>query len=167
VLKSTSLHHSEVQQAPRQVIDNLGVEWSKSRANICVAVAVRGSFPIDSSTTSASRMHVAFRALSISRLFRASQSLSTNELRGQHGLLGAHWRSTHRQLYIIRNSRPTKRSDLRESYRGFSSIAQSPDTIYALSTAAGRAAIAVIRISGPACLDVRFPFRQPPMLANA
>jgi tRNA modification GTPase len=28
------------------------------------------------------------------------------------------------------------------------------DTIYALSTAPGRAGIAVIRISGPACLDV-------------
>lgn len=28
------------------------------------------------------------------------------------------------------------------------------DTIYALSTAAGRAAIAVVRISGPRCLDV-------------
>ena len=30
----------------------------------------------------------------------------------------------------------------------------TPDTIYALSTATGRAAIAVIRISGPACLDI-------------
>lgn len=29
-----------------------------------------------------------------------------------------------------------------------------PDTIYALSTASGRAAIAVIRVSGPACLDI-------------
>lgn len=28
------------------------------------------------------------------------------------------------------------------------------DTIYALSTAPGRAGIAIIRISGPACLDV-------------
>lgn len=30
-------------------------------------------------------------------------------------------------------------------------------TIYALSTAAGRAAIAVIRISGPACVEVQHP----------
>jgi len=30
----------------------------------------------------------------------------------------------------------------------------TPDTIYALSTAPGRAAIAVIRVSGPACLDI-------------
>lgn len=32
--------------------------------------------------------------------------------------------------------------------------AEPPDTIYALSTAHGRAAIAVIRVSGPACLQV-------------
>jgi hypothetical protein len=34
------------------------------------------------------------------------------------------------------------------------SFSKSEDTIYALSTAAGRAAIAVIRISGPSCVDV-------------
>lgn len=40
--------------------------------------------------------------------------------------------------------------------RGFQSISASDgnDTIYALSTAPGRAAIAVIRISGPACLSI-------------
>ena len=31
------------------------------------------------------------------------------------------------------------------------------DTIYALATAPGRAAIAIVRISGPACLEVRRP----------
>jgi hypothetical protein len=30
------------------------------------------------------------------------------------------------------------------------------DTIYAVSTAPGRAGIAIVRISGPSCLDVRF-----------
>jgi hypothetical protein len=34
-------------------------------------------------------------------------------------------------------------------------------TIYALSTAPGRAAIAVVRISGPACASVRFSRRTP------
>lgn len=38
--------------------------------------------------------------------------------------------------------------------RGASTLVLSQPTIYALSTAPGRAAIAVIRISGPACLDV-------------
>lgn len=33
-------------------------------------------------------------------------------------------------------------------------VVPKPDTIYALSTAPGRAAIAVIRVSGPACLDI-------------
>ena len=36
----------------------------------------------------------------------------------------------------------------------FTTSASHNDTIYALSTAPGRAAIAVIRISGPACLEV-------------
>jgi len=35
-------------------------------------------------------------------------------------------------------------------------------TIYALSTAPGRAAIAVIRISGPSCVEVRFLSTHPP-----
>lgn len=35
------------------------------------------------------------------------------------------------------------------------------DTIYALSTGAGRAGIAVIRISGPSCLDVGHIFQLP------
>lgn len=38
--------------------------------------------------------------------------------------------------------------------RGFAVAATNEPTIYALSTAAGRAAIAIIRISGPACLTV-------------
>ncbi|KAK4937905.1 mitochondrial splicing system protein [Elasticomyces elasticus] len=46
----------------------------------------------------------------------------------------------------------------------------SSDTIYALSTAPGRAAIAVIRISGPACLDIYrklCPNRPQPRLRTA
>ncbi|RMZ76364.1 hypothetical protein DV738_g4982, partial [Chaetothyriales sp. CBS 135597] len=53
---------------------------------------------------------------------------------------------------------------LRPPIRSFASYARPPalkqdvehgtDTIYALSTAPGRAAIAVVRISGPACLDI-------------
>lgn len=39
--------------------------------------------------------------------------------------------------------------------RSFASFHQYPSTIYALSTAPGRAAIAIIRISGTACLNVR------------
>jgi hypothetical protein len=35
-------------------------------------------------------------------------------------------------------------------------IAYSVDTIYALSTAEGRAGIAIVRVSGPSCLAVRF-----------
>ncbi len=43
---------------------------------------------------------------------------------------------------------------LRGKHRGFAVAATNEPTIYALSTAAGRAAIAIIRISGPACLTV-------------
>lgn len=35
-------------------------------------------------------------------------------------------------------------------------------TIYALSTAPGRAAIAVVRVSGPACASVRSHFKFAP-----
>jgi hypothetical protein len=38
--------------------------------------------------------------------------------------------------------------------RNFTSLSSHTDTIYALSSAQGRAGIAVIRISGPACSDV-------------
>ncbi|KAK6373620.1 mitochondrial splicing system protein [Exophiala oligosperma] len=44
-------------------------------------------------------------------------------------------------------------SDVRD-WAPRSADAFAPDTIYALSTAPGRAAIAVVRISGPACLDI-------------
>lgn len=40
-------------------------------------------------------------------------------------------------------------------HRSFASLHEYASTIYALSTAPGRAAIAIIRISGTACLDVR------------
>lgn len=49
--------------------------------------------------------------------------------------------------------------------RGPCSFSASGDTIYALSTAQGRAGIAVIRISGPSCLDIHrslCPARAPP-----
>ena len=43
---------------------------------------------------------------------------------------------------------------LRHSAGSASSLPPADDTIYALSTAQGRAGIAVIRISGPSCIDV-------------
>lgn len=39
--------------------------------------------------------------------------------------------------------------------RSFASLQEHRPTIYALSTAPGRAAVAIIRISGTACLNVR------------
>ena len=36
------------------------------------------------------------------------------------------------------------------------SLSFESDTVYAISTAAGRAGIAIVRISGPSCLDVRY-----------
>lgn len=54
---------------------------------------------------------------------------------------------------------------LRGKNRGFAIAATNEPTIYALSTAAGRAAIAIIRISGPACLavyEVLCPGKTPP-----
>lgn len=49
-------------------------------------------------------------------------------------------------------------------------VVPTPDTIYALSTAPGRAAIAVVRISGPACLDIYeglCPYRSLPIPRTA
>jgi tRNA U34 5-carboxymethylaminomethyl modifying GTPase MnmE/TrmE len=45
-------------------------------------------------------------------------------------------------------------SNTNTSYTRRKDVAPRQDTIYALSTAPGRAAIAVIRISGPSCLDI-------------
>ena len=44
---------------------------------------------------------------------------------------------------------------LRLGARGISTLNGDQSTIFALSTAPGRAAIAVIRVSGPQCLEVR------------
>jgi hypothetical protein len=54
-------------------------------------------------------------------------------------------------------------SDLHLDAPAFTS---ADDTIYALSTAQGRAGIAVIRISGPRCLDVRTPSTFAPPLPS-
>jgi hypothetical protein len=112
--------------------------------------------PIDLSTTPAGRMRVAFRALSISRSSRSYRTLSTNALRGQYERCAVCAQLLPVQRRSARNARDRKRNDLKDFHSGFASTSQAPDTIYALSTAAGRAAIAVIRVSGPACLDVRF-----------
>ncbi|KAL2419571.1 tRNA modification GTPase MnmE [Exophiala dermatitidis] len=48
----------------------------------------------------------------------------------------------------------TRRDDPYTTWRSSPGHTSAPDTIYALSSAPGRAAIAVIRLSGPACLDV-------------
>ncbi|RDA91589.1 hypothetical protein CP533_4628 [Ophiocordyceps camponoti-saundersi (nom. inval.)] len=58
----------------------------------------------------------------------------------------------------------------RPSSSSSSSIGLAGDTIYALSTGLGRAAIAVIRITGPACLDVYrslCPGKAPPLPRKA
>jgi hypothetical protein len=49
-------------------------------------------------------------------------------------------------------------ADISESYRPSAAIECT--TIYALSTTAGRAAIAVVRISGPACIEVTHCFQD-------
>ena len=54
--------------------------------------------------------------------------------------------------YHILPSSPYKLSPLGK--RSYSTLESYGATIYALSTAPGRAAIAIIRVSGPACLDV-------------
>lgn len=66
--------------------------------------------------------------------------------------------------YASLNASPTKalplyrvQRTLRESQRRLYHIDHGEPTIYALSTASGRAAIAVIRVSGPACRQVGIP----------
>lgn len=64
-------------------------------------------------------------------------------------------RTIHDYRNYINRPRPTGRlPKFERARRQHAFSTQSQHTIYALSTAPGRAAIAVIRISGPACLDV-------------
>lgn len=65
-------------------------------------------------------------------------------------------RSTHHHGLSPHNSRPLRDWNInRKQFHSSPSILHQEDTtIYALSTATGRAAIAVIRISGPACKQV-------------
>jgi hypothetical protein len=140
-----------------------GIDVSASELLQCNSSAT----PIDFSTTPASRMRVALRVLSISRSSRASRALSTNAFRGQYEWCAVCAQVPAVQRRSARSVRDRKRNDLTDFHSGFASISQVPDTIYALSTAAGRAAIAVIRVSGPACLDVRFGTVRRPMPANA
>jgi tRNA modification GTPase len=61
----------------------------------------------------------------------------------------------HRSM-ILNLPRTTRTlSQPRLQMTGFTSFDHEDDTIYALSTASGRAAIAIIRISGPGWQDVR------------
>ena len=46
-------------------------------------------------------------------------------------------------------------------FRGIANVISEADTIYALSSAQGKAGIAVIRVSGPACIDVSCYSSQP------
>lgn len=108
--------------------------------------------PITSSTTPASRMRVVCRAPGVSR---ACRTFFTNSLPWPHEQFWGLRKWPCSQLCITRNVRALNRDRVGNPYRRLSSRGQSPDTIYALSTPTGRAAIAVVRISGPACLDVR------------
>jgi tRNA modification GTPase len=109
-------------------------------------------------------MRVTLRALSTSRSSRAFRALSTNALRGQNGRFAVCAQLLPVQRRSVRNFGDRERNDLKDFNSGFTSISQVSDTIYALSTAAGRAAIAVIRVSGPACLDVRLGVGRRPVL---
>jgi hypothetical protein len=149
----------------------VSIELSASARTLIDTFCIRAlatRFPIDSSFTLAYRMHVVIRALSVSRSTQASRTVfGRSALLGQYGRPKALQQPFPVQRSSVQSLRSIKRSGPRESRSGFSSIAQSPDTIYALSTAAGRAAIAVIRVSGAACLDVRFACRKLVMLANS
>ena len=60
-------------------------------------------------------------------------------------------------------------SSQKSTFKSLSNVphaVQHSDTIYALSSAVGRAAIAVIRVSGPACLDVSVQVWSSQRLAN-
>lgn len=88
--------------------------------------------------------------------FRLSRSQQSSKIPGlgdcpfrPHVLISAA-RALHRAPSSIRSFSSTR-------HRLFMLDADS--TIYALSTAPGRAAIAVVRVSGPACASVRIPFQ--------
>jgi tRNA modification GTPase len=83
--------------------------------------------------------------------------------------LAGFWLSKPQQRTRLVRPQVSKRPEIGAvGLRGFHHAAS--DTIYALSTAPGRAAIAVIRISGPACLDIYrrlCPGRPSPKPRNA
>ena len=119
--------------------------------------AVPSNPPINLLNESTGRMHVAFRGLRLSPSSRAFRRFSSkNELRCRHEAPEAPCRPAAVQRRNVHSFRNTTRSNLSESGNRPSSTFQHFDTIYALSSGAGRAAIAVIRVSGPACLEVSF-----------
>jgi hypothetical protein len=156
-LKSSPLLQED-RRASGRVIDVFG-----AFAQLFVQRSQYHYFPLNFSATPASRMRVAFRALSVPRSSRACRALSTNTLRGQYGRFMLCTQLLPAQHRSVGNFRDRKRNDRKGFNSGFASASQVPDTIYALSTAAGRAAIAVIRISGPACLEVRLRIGRCPV----
>lgn len=74
-----------------------------------------------------------------------SRATTTTTRAGQHGL-------ARKAVFQVK-----PRSSASGSCRGIAGLSFDNDTIYALSSAQGRAGIAVIRISGPGCADVRDP----------
>jgi hypothetical protein len=66
--------------------------------------------------------------------------------RGSQGRFVWNWGVAHNTISRLKTQPPTS-----------TPISLGNETIYALSSGAGRAGIAVIRISGPGCLDVKRP----------
>ena len=110
------------------------------------------------------RMYVAYRGLRVPRSSRVFHKvLPNNELRCRCEASGAPWRPVAVQCHSFHRFRNTARDVLSESRNRRYSTLQHFDTIYALSSGAGRAAIAVIRVSGLACRDVSFSIRHRPI----
>lgn len=73
---------------------------------------------------------------------------------GAYGLMRCHGSL---RPSICRTHVPYPSQPATYGWRSITSLSSDSDTIYALSSAQGRAGIAVIRISGPACSDVSLP----------
>jgi hypothetical protein len=93
---------------------------------------------------------------------RPSFALKRTEVAGhQSAFQSTNAKSLQRSYSCLRTyataAKSVERSSLSPPAVHDNAAAVSNDTIYALSTAPGRAGIAIVRISGSSCLDVRFP----------
>lgn len=103
-------------------------------------------------------------AIPVSMLRCASRAAAVFRLHSYQRLLILTSAQDRQSLHTVRpwvDKDSASRSESRLSRRIAPKLLSTHETIYALSSAPGKAGIAVIRVSGPACLDVRTSIFRP------